>query len=159
MCIKICLSEIIHSKATMDSLTAKKASFVFPFLLLLLISLCNLKGASSSVEEVAALLKWKANFKNQNNPLLSSWSNQPTNGSNSIENANCYTWYGVSCIHGRINRLSLRNSSIKGTLESFPFSSLPNLEYLDLSMNKFFGSIPPQIGDLTNLTLLSLHHN
>ncbi|KAM3199280.1 hypothetical protein P3L10_031640 [Capsicum annuum] len=102
----------------------------------------------ASTEEATALLKWKSTFKNQNNSLLASW--QPSFDA-------CNDWYGVSCVNGRMNTLNITNASVIGTLYAFPFSSLPFLEYLDFSMNNLSGTIPPEIGNLTNLVYLDLN--
>ncbi|XP_071938391.1 MDIS1-interacting receptor like kinase 2 isoform X3 [Coffea arabica] len=101
-------------------------------------------GASASAEEAAALLKWKASFLSQNNSYLTSWNLQSGDAKNSSI-LPC-TWAGISCIDGSVNRLNLSDWSIKGSLYDFPFSSLPNLEDLDLSFNQIFGRIPKQIG-------------
>ncbi|XP_047259836.1 MDIS1-interacting receptor like kinase 2-like [Capsicum annuum] len=104
----------------------------------------------ASTEEATALLKWKSTFKNQNNSLLASW--KPSFDA-------CSGRYGVICFNGRVNRLNINNSRVIGTLYDFPFSSLPFLEYFKLSMNNFYGTIPPEIGNLTNLICLDLHAN
>ncbi|XP_027117129.1 uncharacterized protein [Coffea arabica] len=114
-------------------------------------------GASASAEEAAALLKWKASFQNQNNSFLTSWNLQSINAKKSSV-LPC-TWAGISCIDGRVNRLNLSDWSIEGSLYDFPFSSLPNLEYLDLSQNQIFGSIPKQIGNLSKLSYLNFYAN
>ncbi|KAG5574051.1 hypothetical protein H5410_063817 [Solanum commersonii] len=123
-----------------------KISFLLQFFTLLYLFTVTF----ASTEETTALFKWKATFKNQNNSLLASWT--PSSDS-------CSDWYGVICINGRVNTLNITNASIIGTLYAFPFSSLPFLEYLNLSRNNLFGTIPPEIGYLTNLVYLDLHIN
>lgn len=41
----------------------------------------------------------------------------------------------------------------------FPFSTLIFLEYVNLSINHLSGTIPPEIGKLTNLVCLDLSNN
>ncbi|KAH7845731.1 hypothetical protein Vadar_005381 [Vaccinium darrowii] len=137
-------------------------------------------SAFASVEEANAFLKWKQTLANSS--MLTSWILDPNNGSSSSASSPC-NWFGVSCnAEGSVTMLNLTNSGINGTLETFPFSSFPNLAYVDLSMNQlsgpippeisspllayldlstneFSGNIPPEIGLLTNLKTLHLHGN
>ncbi|KAK9993334.1 hypothetical protein SO802_023037 [Lithocarpus litseifolius] len=128
--------------------------------------------ASVSVKEEAgaeidALLKWKASLQNetQSQPSLPSWTLLPnSNATNSSMNQNTSTspcsWFGISCNQAEsVTRLNLTNSGLKGTLHEFPFSSLPSLAYVDLSMNKLFGTVPSEISRLSKLIYLNTSSN
>nr|XP_027119360.1 MDIS1-interacting receptor like kinase 2-like isoform X1 [Coffea arabica] len=130
---------------------------IFVLVVLLVPSFHPRCGASASAEEAAALLKWKASFLSQNNSYLTSWNLQSGDAKNS-STLPC-TWAGISCIDGSVNRLNLSDWSIKGSLYDFPFSSLPNLEDLDLSFNQIFGRIPKQIGNMSKLISLDFGAN
>ncbi|ESR55366.1 hypothetical protein CICLE_v10023662mg [Citrus x clementina] len=108
--------------------------------------------SSASNEEADALLKWKASLQIHNRSLLSSWIKDTTNVSS--KTSPC-AWYGISCNDaGRVVNITLPAKGLKGRLHDFSFSSFPHLAYLDLSYNKLFGTIPPQISNLTNLIYL-----
>ncbi|PWA51942.1 leucine-rich repeat receptor-like protein kinase family protein [Artemisia annua] len=50
-------------------------------------------------------------------------------------------------------------SELKGTLHQFPFSILGSLTHFDLSLNSFFGPIPPEIGLVIKLVYLDFSTN
>ncbi len=54
--------------------------------------------------------------------------------------------------------LGLRNSGLTGPIPP-EIGNLTNLTYLNLGRNELTGSIPPEIGNLTNLTYLNLGYN
>ncbi|KAJ4707480.1 putative Receptor protein kinase [Melia azedarach] len=78
----------------------------------------------------------------------------------SNKSSNHCNWTGITCnAAGSITRIDLYASGITGELGRLNFSCFPNLEYLDLTANNLFGSIPSQIGALSRLESLSLDDN
>ncbi|KAM4077460.1 hypothetical protein ACJW30_12G139600 [Castanea mollissima] len=141
------------------ALTSLKNAFSFVSLVAFAILHSSFEVASVSVNaereaEADALLIWKASLQRETQSPLPSWTLLPNNATNSSNNQ--YTsstpcsWFGVSCNHA---------GTLKGTLHEFPFSSLPNLAYVDLSMNGFFGTIPIQISHISKLIYLDLSFN
>ena len=65
------------------------------------------------------------------------------------------TWEGVRTnAEGRVTRLSLSRSQLSGSIPS-ELGQLTNLTWLDLSESQLSGSIPSELGQLTNLILLT----
>ncbi|KAJ0768824.1 putative protein kinase RLK-Pelle-LRR-XI-1 family [Helianthus annuus] len=60
---------------------------------------------------------------------------------------------------GSVTYISFYNHNLEGGLGSLDFSSFPNLVSLFIRRCNLEGSIPEQIGLLSNLTQLSLYHN
>nr|KAJ0215448.1 hypothetical protein LSAT_V11C300125140 [Lactuca sativa] len=113
--------------------------------------------AFASLEEANALHKWKATLQIPNNSLVSSWIPLPLNSNLSVP---CTSWFGIVCnADGSIKNLNLSLSGLKGTLLQFPFSLLHNLSHFDLSVNNFFGPIPPEIRLLSRLVYLDFSEN
>jgi len=67
-------------------------------------------------------------------------------------------WYGVSCTGGSVVSLSLPNNNLEGSIPT-QIGNLSQLITLTLSTNQLSGGIPDQLWDLTNLTLLALNYN
>ena len=68
-------------------------------------------------------------------------------------------WYGVSVnAEGRVDSLSLVGNNLTGSIPP-ELGSLSNLEYLLLVRNQLTGPIPAELGSLSNLEHLSLFLN
>ena len=70
------------------------------------------------------------------------------------------SWDGVT-VSSTLSRVTELNLSRRGLTGSIPtqLGSLTNLQHLDLHRNQLTGSIPTQLGSLTNLQYLNLHTN
>ena len=68
-------------------------------------------------------------------------------------------WYGVTTnASGQVTRLNLANNHLNGTLPT-ELGSLTNPTALSLNNNQLSGAIPAALGSLTTLTLLDLPGN
>ncbi|TYH72359.1 hypothetical protein ES332_D05G250200v1, partial [Gossypium tomentosum] len=111
-------------------------------LLFLVVTLhaCISHAHSNSTAEALALLDWKATLLSlTNHSVLPSW----TISSRNAEASPC-SWFGVHCKGDSVSRINLTSYGVKE---------------LDLSINGLFGTIPPQINRLSNLTYLDLSYN
>ncbi|KAF2291548.1 hypothetical protein GH714_025483 [Hevea brasiliensis] len=133
----------------------------------------SLKVATDSTQEANALLKWAATLHNLKDSNISSWP-LLQNATNSIPRTSPCNWVGLSCNrNGRIERLNLTNADLNafqthlsdlsynllsGTIPQ-EIGFLTNLDTLHLAANKLNGSIPSTIGQLGSLTELALYTN
>jgi len=67
-------------------------------------------------------------------------------------------WYGVRCSYGHVSRIVLDDNSLSGSIPA-ELGNLTNLTSLYLNFNSLTGSIPSELGNLTNLVFLSLNNN
>jgi hypothetical protein len=67
-------------------------------------------------------------------------------------------WYGVTCSSGFVSRILLPYNSLSGSIPA-ELGNLTNLINLNLSNNSLTGGIPAELGNLTNLTSLHLEWN
>jgi len=72
-------------------------------------------------------------------------------------NAPC-SWYGVACTSGRVTQLILNNNNLLGTLPT-QLGNLTNLTALNLASNQLSGNIPTELGNLVNLSSLYFQEN
>ena len=75
-----------------------------------------------------------------------------------LETASPCKWLGVNCEDGHVTILFLEYNELSGSIPP-ELGQVTNLTWLDLSSNKLSGSIPPELGRLTNLTQLELGAN
>ncbi len=68
------------------------------------------------------------------------------------------SWYGVACSGGHIYGIDLRANQLSGSIPP-EMGNLTQLTRLALSQNQLSGSIPPQLGNLSQLISLYLFDN
>ncbi|CAL5384126.1 unnamed protein product [Camellia sinensis] len=140
----------------------EKPLCLFSLVLFVTLLSSTINVASASAEEANAFFTCKANLESANDSLLTSWILPPHDSGST--NANPCNWFGVSCnLGGTVIRLNLTNSSLSinkffGVIPPL-IGSLSKLIYLDLSTNQFSRNIPPEISLLTNLETLYLFDN
>ncbi|KAH1199944.1 MDIS1-interacting receptor like kinase 2 [Glycine max] len=105
--------------------------------------------AAAENNEANALLRWKDNFDKPSQNLLSTWT-----GSDPCK------WQGIQCDNSNsVSTINLPNYGLSGTLHTLNFSSFPNLLSLNIYNNSFYGTIPPQIGNMSKLNVLNFSLN
>jgi Leucine-rich repeat (LRR) protein len=67
-------------------------------------------------------------------------------------------WAGITCTSGHVTRINLDNSSLTGEIPA-ELGDLSELWVLSLAYNQFSGEIPPELGNLAQLELLNLTNN
>ena len=82
-----------------------------------------------------------------------------TNNTNWLSNRPLGEWHGVTTdANGRVTRLILDRNGLSGSIPT-ELGNLTNLTGLYLIRNQLSGSIPTELGNLTNLTALNLSFN
>ncbi len=67
-------------------------------------------------------------------------------------------WYGVTVTNNRVTELLLNSNQLTGSIPT-ELGNLSNLEELELNSNQLTGSIPTELGNLSNLEELELNSN
>ena len=76
-----------------------------------------------------------------------------------LSNKNINQWWGVNTFNSRVTKLYLNNNKLSGTIPP-ELGTLTNLRYLLLNENnQLSGTIPAELGSLTNLKQLILRVN
>nr|XP_012569130.1 MDIS1-interacting receptor like kinase 2-like isoform X1 [Cicer arietinum] len=126
------------------------SNWQFLFIILCVPPTLSLPQTMAEDSEAKALLKWKNSFDNHSQTLLSTWKNT----------SNLCNWQGIQCKKlNSVSGISLENYGIKGTLHSLSFSSFPNLITINIYQNQFYGTIPPQIGNMSIVKIMNFSKN
>lgn len=81
-----------------------------------------------------------------------------TDHANWLENNQPGTWFGVYVVGGHVSLIDLLANRLMGTIPP-ALGNLTNLQYLYLFYNQLTGSIPPALGNLASLESLALFGN
>ena len=82
-----------------------------------------------------------------------------SNNANWLSDKPTSLWYGVATdSDGRVTSLRLGTNELSGSIPS-ELGDLTNLEFMALDGNELSGEIPPELGDLANLKRLYLNEN
>ena len=81
-----------------------------------------------------------------------------SNNSGWLDTSTPCNWYGVTCSAGHVTRLNLYDNQLRGSIPP-ELGDLTNLTLLFLHHNQLSGSIPPELGNLANLQSLYLSSN
>jgi hypothetical protein len=81
-----------------------------------------------------------------------------TDNSGWLETNTPCSWYKVTCSGGHVSRLDLSSNQLSGTIPP-ELGQLSNLKHLYLNSNQLSGTIPPELGQLSNLQALDLPFN
>ena len=82
-----------------------------------------------------------------------------TDNTNWLSNEPLSSWYGVTTdANGRVASINLSNNNLRGTIPA-ELGNLTNLQYLFLDNNQLSGEIPAELGSLTSLQSLWLNGN
>ncbi len=81
-----------------------------------------------------------------------------TNKSNWLSNNPVSDWYGIGVLSGRVNFINLDNNNLEGTIPT-QIGNLTDLTILGLNNGKLSGAIPSTVGNLSKLISLGLSGN
>ena len=81
-----------------------------------------------------------------------------TNKTNWLSDNDISSWHGVSISNGWVTSLDLRGNNLTGTIPE-ELGNLSNLTYLRLADNALSGPIPVELSNLTELTFLTIKGN
>ncbi|XP_030956305.1 receptor protein kinase-like protein ZAR1 [Quercus lobata] len=125
---------------------------MFPFVLFVLLLLCNSYGLVGSLnDEGHALLSFKQSIKEDPEGSMSNW--------NSSDESPC-SWNGITCKELIVISVSIPKKKLYGFLSStHGLGALSQLRHLNLRNNKLFGTLPVELFQAQGLQSLVLYGN
>nr|KAJ0223920.1 hypothetical protein LSAT_V11C200095180 [Lactuca sativa] len=119
----------------------------FPKVAVLVLTLLIVQMNGAVSEDSHALLAFKSTITHDPQAIMRSWN----------DSLPFCLWSGVTCgrRHQRVTSLDLPNMGLVATLSPY-LGNLSFLMYISLENNHIHGSIPPEIGNLFRLRVLSL---
>jgi Leucine-rich repeat (LRR) protein len=149
-------------KAMTQNKSTSRKIFVgsFIFLVLLASGLFSKIYAAIPAIEREALIALYNSTDGDNWDDNSGWKTPPLHTDGFALPGKENTWHGVRCNSGNttVERLELQSNQLNGSIPP-QLGDLTNLQVLALYLNQLTGSIPPELGDLTNLQYLHLQSN
>ncbi len=114
--------------------------------------------------EIESLIDGQKDSQHERDALMALYN--ATDGANWANNTNwgteipIWNWHGVNVdpVRNRVVGLDLEYNQLSGSIPT-EIGNLTNLEYLNISRNQLSGSIPTEIGNLSSLEFLYLSDN
>jgi Leucine-rich repeat (LRR) protein len=140
------------------SIPRTKRHRVFMAVLLMIVATPPLVQAETDCTEVTEIpqVECEALVALYNSTDGQNWSDSSTNNWN-VTNTPC-SWSGVYCYAGQVTGIDKLGNQLTGTIPP-ELGNLSNLTHLGLGDNQLTGTIPPELGNLSHLTHLNLAVN
>ncbi|MDQ1355380.1 MAG: hypothetical protein QG657_5690, partial [Acidobacteriota bacterium] len=135
----------------------RKRIFIGLMIVLLLFVPNFIQGAIPALERAALIALYNATNGDSwtNN---SGWKTPPLDTDGFAMPGAESGWYGITVLADSVNKIELRNNQLSGSIPS-ELGNLSNLDSLYLDNNQLSGSIPSEFGNLSNLKWLWMSGN
>ncbi|GEM_PF-1772908 len=130
------------------------------FIMLIIVAMFNINSANAACDCTNTVVTGVPQIECEALVALYNSTNGAgwTNKTNWDTTTDISTWYGVIVSDGYVQSLSLDSNQLTGSIPS-QLGNLTNLQHLVLNDNQLSGNIPSQLGNLTKLATLILRRN
>ena len=135
-----------------------KKKLVSIVLLSLILAMFGTVNAQVPATERVALVELYSSTNGDSWTNNSGWKEVPLDTDGFAMPGTERTWNGVTCEGGNVVRIDLHSNNLVGTIPP-ELGDLTNLTYLALSYNQLSGEIPSALSNLTDLERLYLNNN